>query len=98
MVSSGPAGVIVTHAHGIVLGHEVWCEECTSYDSVVAAPERIAMLLEMGAVIAPEPSDTVLPVVSEQRRILSMKYLPEDSRIAKELTEPADPQELLERP
>ena len=98
VVTGPPAGVHVTHARGVLLGHEVWCEACASFDSVVAAPERIAMLLEMGAELAPETSDTVLPIVSEQRRIVSMKYLPEVAAIAEELADAADPQELLERP
>ena len=97
VVTSPPSGVQVTHARGIVLGHEVWCPECAAYDSVVAAPERIALLLEFGADLAPYPSDVVLPIMSQQRRIVSAKYLLDDEAIA-ELTQLPDPEEVLEHP
>ena len=97
VVTSPPSGVQVTHARGIVLGHEVWCAECAAYDSVVAAPERIALLLEFGVGLAPYPSDAVLPIMSEQRRIVSAKYLLDDEAIA-ELTQLPDPEEVLEHP
>lgn len=97
VVTSPPTGVQVTHARGIVLGYEVWCTECAAYDSVVAEPERIALLLEFGVGLSPFPSEAVLPIMSDQRRIVSAKYLLDDKAIA-ELTQLSDPEEVLEHP
>lgn len=85
-VTTAPSGVRVTHSSGIVVGHAVWCAECGADDSVVAAPERIAMLLEMGVELAPLPlplsADVALPMVSDHRRLVSAKYLATDEALA----------------
>jgi hypothetical protein len=81
VVTCAPAGVQVTHSHGIVVGHEVWCDQCAAYDSSVAEPERIAMLLEMGVKLSPHPGEIVVPVISNHRRLVSAKYLLEDEVI-----------------
>jgi hypothetical protein len=97
VVTSAPAGVQVTHSHGIVVGHEVWCEQCAAYDSSVAEPERIAMLLELGVELAPHQCDVVVPVISNHRRVVSAQYLLDDEVIP-QLSHEAPPQDVLERP
>lgn len=95
-VTCAPSGVRVTHFGGIVIGHEVWCAKCSAYDSVVAAPERIAMLFEMGVELAPMPlsADVALPVVSDHRRVVSAKYMITDDALA-QLSNASDPQDVL---
>ena len=97
VVSCAPAGVHVTHSHGIVVGHQVWCEQCARYDAAVVEPERIAMLLEMGVELAPYPSEVVLTVVSDHRRVVSAQYLLEDEVIP-QLTIETPSQDVLEHP
>jgi hypothetical protein len=97
VVTCAPPSLHVTHGADVLLGYRCWCNECDTFDSVVASPDRIAMLLEMGVELAPEATDQVLPVISAQRRVVSMKYLLDDEAIAG-LTDVPGSQELLERP
>lgn len=97
VVACTPAGVRVTQAQGLVVGHEVWCERCGAFDSQIAEPQRIAMLLELGVEIAPYPCDVVMPVVGDDRRIVSAKYLLEDEVVAR-LSGEAPEQDVLEHP
>jgi hypothetical protein len=97
VVTCAPAGVHVTHSHGVVIGHEVWCDNCAAYDSSVAEPERIAMLFEMGVEVAPYPCDIVLPVISNHRRVISAKHLLKDEAFS-ELSNATDAQDVLEQP
>lgn len=96
LVTSAPTGVRVTHCGGIVVGHEVWCSECSAYDSVVAVPERIAMLLELGVELAPLPlsADAALPTVSDYRRLVSAKCMITDEALS-QLSDASDSQDVL---
>lgn len=96
LVTCSPGGVQVTHANGILIGHETWCEQCLAYDSAVADPQRIAMLLEAGAELAPYSCDVAVPLVSDNRRLVSAKYLPLDALT--QLADAASQQDVLEQP
>ena len=96
VVTCAPSDVRISHAKGVLIGHEVWCDECGTHDSVVDPPQHIALLLEVGAQIAEHSSDRSLSLVGEARRTLSMKYLLDDAAIEALKDAPA-PQELIER-
>ncbi len=72
----------VTHSDGVLLGYEVWCEECGTRATVIAPAQHIALLLEAGVMIAERPANCSLPLVGDDRRILSMKHLLDDAAIA----------------
>lgn len=86
----------VTHSEGVLLGYELWCEVCGTHDSVIASAQHIALLLEIGVKIAERPTNRSLPLVGDDRKILSMKHLLDDAAIAALENAPAAPK-LIER-
>ncbi|MCU1502149.1 MAG: hypothetical protein JWM12_1503 [Ilumatobacteraceae bacterium] len=89
-----PSSLRVTHAAGVALGYSFWCEQCSALVAVEAPPEHIAMLFEMGVRPADEPTHEAVGFVSERRRLVSCRYLPEAGVIT--FVTSSDPQELIE--